>query len=832
MTTLHPLADLARSGDAEALRGLLAYYREQEKRNHVKITCSDFRDGELLVVNYTDSYNESTPPENWDWRMEVARGCVLFKKSGCPPEIVVKPMVKFHGYEHCAEAKRYIFESAVAHTDGSDAFKPDSRKPPTQEPDASSGSPDSPRGQQLPVTCMQKFDGSCVLVTVFRGELLLFTRGAIRTLQTQLARELLSEETALILSEQMEAWTLGFELIHDKDAKVENNRGENRLVLLYACDASTGEVISSTNLEAVARKIKLTAPSTHAPCEVCTVAELREKLAVLDRCGTLADLREGFVVEMAVPLLKKYKVKSAVYKKLARSGVPQPTKQWLDHVIAGAKSWAGVEEAVVKMRNCGVLDYGAVAERLLQERVELADKELEFLRDTVAPNFSSPKEVGLMAQDAMNKGTKTILFAWLAAKKKSGSGSSNQNSTASAVEQTDEEKIRVTWFASPEARLLAAKEIIVGGSFIAAATSSSSSKAGTTRVIEEHQPSASKKPTSRPGSCFPVRKGRLVLCGAPGMKTLESWAKGLDFVVTLLRDDELQQRGLSFAAVANTVCADGDEWSADQRNHDESSEILSLGHCISTRFLRGRRPCSSPKEVQAEPPALIADAPEEVDSTSTPKVPFENEDLAVLPNRRRPEWVHLPISGAAMQDAEKDRTAVTRAAALVAASLLRGKTVAVHCSAGLHRTGIVGYTALRILGFSQPMAFELLGQGRQGKSTNLFFTSVLVQKYKKISSQKSRPLCRVAGSSKGLLYIQRQWKKSCFKFGHIRRRTAAKISVSVIYTAQHKLEKSEKQKVDFPPGYRCAGKLGENWKRFFSAGKPAQARVRRKSPQT
>lgn len=75
------------------------------------------------------------------------------------------------------------------------------------------------------------------------------------------------------------------------------------------------------------------------------------------------------------------------------------------------------------------------------------------------------------------------------------------------------------------------------------------------------------------------------------------------------------------------------------------------------------------------------------------------------------EWLHLPISGACLEDPADKPTALAAARA-VAERLQAGRTVAVHCSAGLHRTGLVGYLALRLLGRPMPGAFELLGQIR------------------------------------------------------------------------------------------------------------------------
>merc|ERR1712224_710290 len=71
----------------------------------------------------------------------------------------------------------------------------------------------------------------------------------------------------------------------------------------------------------------------------------------------------------------------------------------------------------------------------------------------------------------------------------------------------------------------------------------------------------------------------------------------------------------------------------------------------------------------------------------------------------------MPISGAHLDD-PGDRPSAIDAASAVAEYLKAGRCVAVHCSAGLHRTGIVGYLTLRLLGKSKPAAFELLGQVR------------------------------------------------------------------------------------------------------------------------
>lgn len=202
-----------------------------------------------------------------------------------------------------------------------------------------------------------------------------------------------------------------------------------------------------------------------------------------------------------------------------------------------------------------------------------ASREAGRLR-SLHSSFSSPKEVN--QSDALPKADKLVLFQCM------------------RIPQDERDQ----WFDGEACRLLVAQKL------------------------------AKRSEPSQLG--FPVASGRLVLCGAPGKNDVQTWAKELNCVVTLLREDELRDRGLQFVA--------------------------SL------------------------PPLGV-------------------------------EWLHHPISGAALRG-DGDRSAVMAAANAVVEQLRLGRTVAVHCSAGLHRTGIVAYMALRLLGFSLASAFELLGRVR------------------------------------------------------------------------------------------------------------------------
>lgn len=369
--------------------------------------------------------------------------------------------------------------------------------------------------------------------------------------------------------QQVEGRTLAVELIHSCDGKVEQNRGLDRLVLLYVCEA-TGRIVPIEELGPIAKIIGLDC----VVCEDATGSELMKRVEALNGVTLLEDMREGFVVEISG---KKYKVKPQLYKTIAGTigDHPQPSQAWLKKCFQNSRTMAELCEEVEKMQ-AAPLNYGSLARACFEQHLACAEKTLARLRG-LHSSFPGPRE--LHQSQTVCKADKILLFPCVKI----------------PVHERD------AWFDGEECRFTVAQ-------FLA------------------KTPQA---PTEDVRKGFPVRMGRLVLCGAPSKKVVDSWAEGLDCVVTLLREEELHNRGLDL-------------------------NILSA--------------------------------------------------LSV-------EWLHLPISGAALES-PGDRDAVKAAASAVAERLRSGKTVAVHCSAGLHRTGIVGYLALRLLGWSMGGAFELLGQIR------------------------------------------------------------------------------------------------------------------------
>jgi len=98
------------------------------------------------------------------------------------------------------------------------------------------------------------------------------------------------------------------------------------------------------------------------------------------------------------------------------------------------------------------------------------------------------------------------------------------------------------------------------------------------------------------------------------------------------------------------------------------------------------------------------------------------------------KWMHLPLSGkrAIITPLHEDRTSLARVGE-IAKWLSCGESVVVHCAAGMHRTGVVCYLVLRLLGLSQHETLDTIHATRP----------VTHQEITKCT-RKHKPLCELA----------------------------------------------------------------------------------------
>jgi len=88
------------------------------------------------------------------------------------------------------------------------------------------------------------------------------------------------------------------------------------------------------------------------------------------------------------------------------------------------------------------------------------------------------------------------------------------------------------------------------------------------------------------------------------------------------------------------------------------------------------------------------------------------EALGAAIKKQGIKWLWLPLQSAAPPDASYRET-VERLFDKCEAQLQQSATIYIHCSAGIHRTGMVAYALLRHMGLPADEALKLLGIMRQ-----------------------------------------------------------------------------------------------------------------------
>jgi hypothetical protein len=86
------------------------------------------------------------------------------------------------------------------------------------------------------------------------------------------------------------------------------------------------------------------------------------------------------------------------------------------------------------------------------------------------------------------------------------------------------------------------------------------------------------------------------------------------------------------------------------------------------------------------------------------------EDVGALISTAGLSWIWCPLAGA---DTNAPLEAVSSALAAARAALAQGGVVAIHCSAGIHRTGMFGYARLRYAGLDREAARATLRELRE-----------------------------------------------------------------------------------------------------------------------
>jgi predicted protein tyrosine phosphatase len=95
------------------------------------------------------------------------------------------------------------------------------------------------------------------------------------------------------------------------------------------------------------------------------------------------------------------------------------------------------------------------------------------------------------------------------------------------------------------------------------------------------------------------------------------------------------------------------------------------------------------------------------------------EHIGGLAREAGMEWTWLPLASSRTTTDESVLRRVEDGLIALAANLDHGEALALHCSAGIHRTGIVAYALLRTCGYTAEQALELIAQMRPLTRANL-----------------------------------------------------------------------------------------------------------------
>lgn len=88
------------------------------------------------------------------------------------------------------------------------------------------------------------------------------------------------------------------------------------------------------------------------------------------------------------------------------------------------------------------------------------------------------------------------------------------------------------------------------------------------------------------------------------------------------------------------------------------------------------------------------------------------ERIGALAREAGLAWTWLPLANGQPPTGEEAWRAIERGLATLAAHLRQGESLALHCSAGIHRTGMIAYALLRTLGNTPEQALDAIERMR------------------------------------------------------------------------------------------------------------------------
>lgn len=234
----------------------------------------------------------------------------------------------------------------------------------------------------LPEICyvQPKHDGTCIhAVCCEDGSILVTSFLSNASPQAVKAREILGDHR------WARGTTLGFELIDERDPKVQEKRVADGLYLFYGA-TKDGQMLSRDELSQLATQLRISIVKQQRLSKQATMKCLRR----IDEVDTIRDVQEGMI---AIDGHKRAKIKS--HKYLSVASTVKPSKAWLHQIVKKAKALEDVHDAVERFE--GPMDVAAIACNLLVDALAVTRDTIDELKEAscidVETIKSHPKKI-------------------------------------------------------------------------------------------------------------------------------------------------------------------------------------------------------------------------------------------------------------------------------------------------------------------------------------------------------------------------------------------------------------------------------------------------------
>ena len=190
--------------------------------------------------------------------------------------------------------------------------------------------------------CVQpKHDGTCIHAIQTENDVLVTTFLSDDSPQVKIAKSILKNGKPW-----EQGITLGFELVHSSDPKVQTRRVADGLYLFYGA-RNDGTYLNRDDLQSIATHIGTVSLVKQ---QRLSASNVMKQLKRIDNVSSADDVQEGMVI--IFPDGSRYKIKSWLYLQL--SNVIKPSRTWLRGIVRKANNIEDIHNTVETF--CGPMD--------------------------------------------------------------------------------------------------------------------------------------------------------------------------------------------------------------------------------------------------------------------------------------------------------------------------------------------------------------------------------------------------------------------------------------------------------------------------------------------